>query len=67
MRKAKIKSINNRKGEYLPRPKEEVKIFSKEQAELVNKLVKINVSKVTAENLIKNNDQELIKKWIGGN
>jgi len=31
---------------------------------LINKLVKINVSKVTAENLIKNNDQELIKKWI---
>jgi CDP-diacylglycerol pyrophosphatase len=29
-----------------------------------NKLVKINVSKVTAENLIKNNDQELIEKWI---
>jgi len=32
----------------------------------VNKLFKfkINVSKVTAENLIKNNDQEIIKKWI---
>ena len=30
---------------------------------LINKLFKINVSKVTAENLIKNSDQELIKKW----
>jgi len=32
----------------------------------VNKLFKfkINVSKITAENLTKNNDQELIKKWI---
>ena len=57
IRRAKIKSINNRTGKYLSEPKEEVKIFSKEQAELINKLVKVNVSKVTAENLIKNNDQ----------
>jgi len=64
IRRAKAKSINNRTGKYLSEPKEEVKIFSKEQAELVNKLVKINVSKVTAENLVKNNDQGLIKKWI---
>ena len=64
MKRAKIKSINNRTKEYLPGPKEEVKKYSKEQINLINKLVKINVSKVTAENLIKNNDQELIKKWI---
>lgn len=64
MKKAKIKSINNRTGAYLSGPKEEVKEFSKEQAELVNKLLEINVSKVTAENLIKNNDQRLIEKWI---
>jgi len=64
MKRVKIKSINNRTGEYLPGPKEEVKIFSKEQAVLVNKLLELNVSKVTAENLIKNNDQGLIKKWI---
>jgi len=51
--------------EYLPGPKEEVKTFSKEQVDLVNKLVKINVSKVTAENLIRSNDQVLIEKWIG--
>ena len=64
MKRAKIKSINNRAGEYLPGQKEEVKEFSKEQVDLVNKLLEINVTKVTAENLIKNNDQELIKKWI---
>jgi hypothetical protein len=74
MKGAKIKSINNRTGEYLPGEKEEAKKYSEdlsacghaqaEQIDLINKLVKINVSKVTAENLIKNNDQELIKKWI---
>jgi len=64
IRRAKAKSINNRTGKYLSEPKEEVKIFSKEQAELINKLVKVNVSKITAENLIKSNDQELIEKWI---
>jgi len=35
-----------------------------EQINLINQLVEINVSKVTAENLIKNNDQGLIEKWI---
>ena len=64
MKRAKIKSINNRTGEYLPGPKEEVIKYSKEQTTLINQLFKLNVSKVTAENLIKNNDQGLIKKWI---
>jgi len=74
MRRAEIKSINNWTGEYLPEEKpvcvrtrtgrEGVKIFSKERADLVDKLVKLNVSKVTAEDLIKNNDQALIEKWI---
>ncbi len=64
MKKVKIKSINSRAGEYLPGQKEEVKEFTKEQVALINQLVKINVSKVTAEKLIKNNDQELIEKWI---
>jgi len=71
IRRAKIKNINNRTEEYLPGQKEEVRWHSsniechlKEQAELINKLVKVNVSKITAENLIKNNDQELIEKWI---
>ena len=31
---------------------------------LINKLFKINVSKLTAENLIKNSDQGLITEWI---
>ena len=40
------------------------KIFSKERDNLINKLVKLNVSKVTVEDIIKNNDQEVIEKWI---
>ena len=64
MKKAKIKSIDGRTEECLPGPKEEVIKYSKEQVTLIDQLVKINVSKVTAENLIKNNDQELIEKWI---
>jgi len=63
IKRSNIKSINNRTEEYLPGPKEDTKEFSKEQINLINKLVKTNVSKVTAENLIKNNDQELIEKW----
>jgi len=64
MKRAKIKSIDDRTEEYLTGPKEEAIEYSKEKIDLINQLVKINVSKVTAENLIKNNDQELIKKWI---
>jgi len=64
IKKGKIKSINNQIGEYLPEPKREVKIFSEEQVDLVNKLLELNASKVTAEKLIKNDDQELIEKWI---
>jgi len=64
MKRAKIKSIDDRTKEYLLGLKADTKKYSKEQIDLVNQLVKINVSKVTAENLIKNNDQELIKKWI---
>jgi len=50
--------------DLLPESKREVKIFSEEQVDLVNKLLELNVSKVTAENLIRNNDQGLIEKWI---
>ncbi len=64
MKRAKIKNIDDRTEEYLPGAKEEVKIFSKEQVGLINQLVKLNVSKVTAESLIKSNDQALIEKWI---
>ena len=61
MKRAKIKSINNRAGEYPPGQKEEVKEFSKEQVDLVNKLVKLNISKVTAQNL------QTYSKIISGN
>ena len=64
IRRAETKSINGRTEGYLPGPKEEVKKYSKEQTILINQLVKINVSKVTAENLIRSNNQELINKWI---
>jgi len=64
MKRAEIKSINNWTEEYLLEAKEGVKLFSKERTDLVDKLVKLNVSKVTAEDLIKNNDQALIEKWI---
>ena len=64
MKRVKIKSIDDRTEEYLPDPKEEIKIFSEEQNNLINKLVKINVSKVTAEKLVKSNDQELIMEWV---
>ena len=64
MKRANIKNIDDRTEEYLPGPKEEVIKYSKEQVGLINQLVKVNVSKITAEKLIKNDDQELIKKWI---
>jgi hypothetical protein len=64
MRRAKTKIIGGQIEEYLSEAKEEVKLISKGRADLVNKLVKLNVSKVTADDLIKNNDQEVIEKWI---
>ncbi|MBA3061853.1 MAG: hypothetical protein FP833_02655, partial [Atribacteria sp.] len=57
MKRAKMRVIDFQTEEYLPGPKEEVKIFSKERADLVDKLIKLNVSKVTAENIIRSNDQ----------
>jgi len=64
LKRAKTKNIDDRTEEYLPGAKEEVKEYSVEQVNLVNKLLELSVSKVTAENLIKSNDQELIEKWI---
>lgn len=62
----RVRAFTNHQEEgLLPESKREVRIFSKEQVNLVNKLLELNVSKITAENLIKNNDQELIEKWIG--
>ena len=73
MKRAKIKSIDDRtpvcvqrtgREDFLPEPKEKIEKYTKEQINLIDKLVKLNVSKVTAENLIKNNDQEAIVKWL---
>jgi len=50
MKKGKTKSFNSWPGEYLPEPKEELKKYSKEEINLVNKLVKINVSWIEAIN-----------------
>lgn len=62
----RVRAFTNHQEEgLLPESKREVRIFSKEQVNLVYKLLELNVSKITAENLIKNNDQELIEKWIG--
>jgi len=55
---------SNQEEDLLLGLKPEVKIFSEEQNNLINKLVKINVSKVTAEKLVKSNDQELIMEWV---
>jgi len=55
---------SNQEEDLLLGPKPEVKKISEEQINLIDKLVKINVSEVTAEKLIKNNDQGLIEKWI---
>jgi len=61
----RAKALSNHQTEaLLPEPEEEVKKYTEEQIILINKLVKINVSKVTAEKLAKSNDQELIEKWI---
>ena len=64
IRRAETKNINNRIEIYLPGAKEGAIKYSKEQFNLIDKLVKINVSKVTAENLVRNSDQQLIEKWI---
>jgi len=63
MKRAKVLS-NHQVEVLLPEPEEEVKKYSKEQINLINQLVKLNVSKITAEKLVKSNDQELIEKWI---
>ena len=64
IKKGKIKNINHPEKQYLPGPKKETIKYSKEQINLINKLVEINVSKITAEKLIKSNDQELTEKWV---
>jgi len=50
--------------EVLPEPKRNSQALTKSQIDLVNQLVVLNVSKVTAEDLVKYSSQQVIKKWI---
>jgi len=49
--------------EVLSEP-EESPTLTKSQIDLVNQLVALNVSKVTAEDLVKHSDEQAIKTWI---
>ena len=64
IRRVKIRIVDFQTEEYLPGPKERLKQFSKEQNALIDKLVEINISRITAEDLITNYEQQLIEKWI---
>lgn len=66
MRKVKTKFIPPLIEESLPKSKKKPQFFSKSQIELVNELVKLNVSKITAEDLVKHSSQQAIRKWIKG-
>jgi len=43
---------------------EKPRILSKSQTNLVNQLVSLNVSKVTAQDLVKHSSQQAIRRWI---
>ncbi len=43
---------------------EESRTLTKSQIDLVNQLVALNVSKITAENLVKHSNQQAIEEWI---
>ncbi|GAI77341.1 unnamed protein product, partial [marine sediment metagenome] len=64
IRKAKMRIISFQTEEYLPGPKRGLEYFSQEQKDLIDKLVESNVSRITAEGLIINYDQQLIEKWL---
>jgi flagellar biosynthesis GTPase FlhF len=64
MKRAKIRIVDFQTEEYLPEPKRGLEYFSQEQKDLIDKLVEINVSRITAEVLIINYDQQLIEKWL---
>jgi len=64
MRKVKTEFIIPSIEESLPEPKKKPQSLSKSQVKLVNELVALNVSKITAEDLVKHNSQQAIKKWI---
>ena len=64
MRRAKTRIVDFQTEEYLPGPKRGLGNFSQEQNDLIDKLVELNISRVTAENLIINYDQQFIEKWL---
>ena len=64
IKRAKIRVVDLQTEEYLPGPKSRLENFSQEQKDLIDKLLEINVSKITAEDLIINYDQQLIEKWL---
>jgi len=64
MKRAKTRIIDLQTEEYLPGPKKGFKPFSEEQNDLIDKLVKLNVSRITAEGLVINYNQQLIGKWL---
>jgi len=47
----------------LPKPEEEKEPLAEDQAELVEKLVKLNVSEKVAKELVRTCDRELIERW----
>ncbi len=65
MRRPKTMIVDFQTEEYLPGPKRGLGNFSQEQNDLIDKLVGINVSRITAEDLIINCNQQLIEKWVG--
>jgi len=50
--------------EVLPKRKKKLHPLIKPQLDLVDQLVALNVSKVTAEDLVKHSSEQTIKKWI---
>jgi len=65
MRKVKTEFFESQPiKEALPEPKKKPQSFSKTQINLVNQLVKLNISKITANDLVKYSNQQIIKKWI---
>ncbi|MBA7561178.1 hypothetical protein ES695_16305 [Candidatus Atribacteria bacterium 1244-E10-H5-B2] len=64
IKRAKTKIVDFQTEGYLPGPKIGLGNFFQEQNDLIDKLVEANVSRVTAECLIINYDQQLIGKWL---
>lgn len=48
----------------LPKPKKKPQSLTKSQVDLVNQLIALNVSEVTAGELVKRSNQQAIKRWV---